>query len=136
MDRSEMHVTYFARHLHVIRAHHLHYSSLLEDFRKSIDFIWITPNPAMDSSFISKKDRIYSRILLGKECNNLKIEIDRLEAMRRMQDSRLKNLMHVVFSTVNITDSKRMEELTEAAVRDSAGECFFFDFRLGKLTSF
>ncbi|KAF5346967.1 hypothetical protein D9758_010088 [Tetrapyrgos nigripes] len=121
---SEMHVIYFGRHLHVIRAHHLHYSSLLDDFRKSVDFIWNTPNPAMDSPLISQKDRFFSRVLLEKECNNLNIEIGRLDASRSMQDNRLKNLMNVVFSTVSVANSERMEELTEAAVRDSAGTCF------------
>jgi hypothetical protein len=118
---KNMHLT---RALHVIRAHHLHYTSLLEDFRKSVEFIYKTPNPAMDSDTFTEYDRLYSRKLLEKECNNLMIEIDRLEAMRSMQDKRLKNVMNLVFSTVNIGDSKKMQELTEAAVRDSAGMLF------------
>ncbi|KAF5343049.1 hypothetical protein D9758_011150 [Tetrapyrgos nigripes] len=120
---KNMHLT---RSLHVIRAHHLHYSSLLEDFHKSVEFIWKTPNPAMDDPSIPENVKIYSRKLLEKECNNLKIEIERLEAMRSMQDKRLKNVMNLVFSTVNIGDSKKMQELTEAAVRDSAAVCIDF----------
>ncbi|KAK7441985.1 hypothetical protein VKT23_016263 [Stygiomarasmius scandens] len=121
MRSSDMALT---RILHIIRAHHLHYSSLLEDFRKSVLFILNTPNPAMDAKSIGDKDRIYSRKLLEKECNNLLTEIERLEQARDMQDKRLKNVMHLVFSTVNIGDSRKMQEMTEAAVRDSAAVCF------------
>ncbi|KAF5390536.1 hypothetical protein D9757_002594 [Collybiopsis confluens] len=106
------------RSLHTIQAHLLHYSSLLEDFRKSIKFIVDTPNPAMES--IPEEERLMSRKLLEKECSNLLIEVERLEKSRLMQERRLKNVMNLVFSTVNILDSKRMQNLTEAAVRDSA----------------
>lgn len=82
------------RELHDIRAHHLHYSSLLEDFRKSVLFILDTPNPAMDS--LPDKEKQFSRKLLEKECKNLILEIDRLELSRRMQDKRLKNVMNLV----------------------------------------
>ncbi|KAI3608815.1 hypothetical protein WG66_003813 [Moniliophthora roreri] len=115
MTTSDMRMT---QSLHIIRAHHLHYTSLLEDFRKSILFILNTPNPAMDS--LPELDRAFSRKLLEKECNHLLSEIDRLEMGRMMQDKRLKNVMNLVFSTVNIGDSRRMQDLTEAAVRDSA----------------
>jgi 3-methyladenine DNA glycosylase AlkC len=124
--------------LHRIRAHLLFFSSLLEDFKKSVIFILETPNPAMDS--LPDDERLFSRKLLEKECNNLLIEIERFEKARQMQDKRLKNVMNLVshplhcrfqpsayvcfkvFSSVNIDDSRRMQELTEAAVRDSAGE--------------
>ncbi|KIK67895.1 hypothetical protein GYMLUDRAFT_155325 [Collybiopsis luxurians FD-317 M1] len=106
------------RNLHTIQAHLLHYSSLLEDFQKSIDFILDTPNPAMDS--LPEEERLWSRKLLQKECNNLLTEVKRLEKSRMMQERRLKNVMNLVFSTVNILDSRRMQDLTEAAVRDSA----------------
>ncbi|KAJ7135427.1 hypothetical protein C8R43DRAFT_1020979 [Mycena crocata] len=105
------------RELHIIRAHHLHYSALLEDFRKTVDFVLQTPNPAMDA--LPEEDRLFSRRLLERECKNLLSEIDRLEMGRKMQDKRLKNVMNLVFSSVNIGDSKRMQQLTEAAVRDS-----------------
>ncbi|EEB90178.1 hypothetical protein MPER_11654 [Moniliophthora perniciosa FA553] len=110
MTTSDMRMT---QSLHIIRAHHLHYTSLLEDFRKSILFILNTPNPAMDS--LSELDRAFSKKLLEKECNHLLSEIDRLEMGRMMQDKRLKNVMNLVFSTVNIGDSRRMQDLTEAA---------------------
>ncbi|KAJ6511364.1 hypothetical protein C8R47DRAFT_963701 [Mycena vitilis] len=106
------------RELHIIRAHHLHYSALLSDFRKAVDFVRDTPNPAMDA--LPKEQRQFSRRLLEKECKNLLSEINRLEMGRSMQDKRLKNVMNLVFSSVNIGDSKRMQQLTEAAVRDSA----------------
>ncbi|KAK0484497.1 hypothetical protein IW261DRAFT_1456929 [Armillaria novae-zelandiae] len=115
LDPSNLFLT---RELHIIRAHHLHYSSLLEDMKKAVVFILDTPNPAMDT--LPEKDKQFSRKLLEKECRNLLSEIDRLEMSRRMQDKRLKNVMNLVFSSVNINDSKRMKELTEAAVRDSA----------------
>lgn len=90
-----------------------------------------------------------SEPLLKKECTNLLSEIDRLEMTRRMLDKRLGNVMGLVgdlpvsafkllctflivrgsmqaFSSVNIEDSKRMSEMTEAAVRDSAGMHYLF----------
>lgn len=79
--------------------------------------------------------------LLRRESTTLLNEIERLEMTRRMLDKRLGNVMALVggfpmlfyalgscslclskaFSSVNIEDSKRMQKLTEAAVRDSAG---------------
>ncbi|KAJ7164984.1 hypothetical protein C8R46DRAFT_1097786 [Mycena filopes] len=106
------------RELHIIRAHHLHYSALLEDFRKAVAFVRDTPNPAMDA--LSEQERAFSRGLLERECNNLLGEIDRLELGRSMQDKRLKNVMNLVFSSVNIGDSKRMQQLTEAAMKQIA----------------
>jgi cell division protein FtsB len=80
--------------LHVIRAHLLHYASLLKDFRKSVDFIVKTPNPAMDAH--AKHKRLDSRELLKTQCNNLLSEIDRLESWRDMLDKRVKNVMDLV----------------------------------------
>ena len=120
LNTSNMGIT---RRLHIIRAHHLHYSSLLEDYRKAVVFIRDTPNPAMESEPEDTKQM--SKKLLEKECNTLLSEINRLEMGRNMQDKRLKNVMHLVFSTVNIKDSQRMQRLTEAAVRDSAAVSSF-----------
>ncbi|KAJ7481580.1 hypothetical protein FB451DRAFT_1338315 [Mycena latifolia] len=106
------------RELHIIRAHQLHYSALLEDFRKAVNFVRETPNPAMDAR--PEEERVFSRNLLERECKNLLSEIDRLEKARRMQDKRLKNVMNLVFSSVNIGDSKRMQKLTEAAMKQIA----------------
>jgi len=112
---SEMMLT---QELHIIRAHLLHYSSLLEDFRKTVIFILNTQNPALEG--LSDKDREFSKNLMHRECSNLLVEIERLEMSRRMQDKRLKNVLNLVFSSVNILDSQRMQRMTEAAVRDSA----------------
>lgn len=91
LDTSDMGLT---RELHIIRAHHLHYSSLLEDFRKTVEFVQKTRNPALDA--LSEEDRKFSESLMTRECDNLISEIDRLEMGRRMQDKRLKNVMNLV----------------------------------------
>ncbi|KAF9011850.1 hypothetical protein BDQ17DRAFT_1405449 [Cyathus striatus] len=114
---SEMTLT---QGLHTIRAHLLHYSSLLEDFRKTVEFIRVTHNPALDAPEVTEEQRNSSKIYMERECSNLLSEIARLEMQRSMQDKRLKNVMGLVFSSVNIIDSKRMQKMTEAAVRDSA----------------
>jgi CRISPR/Cas system-associated endonuclease Cas1 len=80
--------------LHVIRAHQLHYSSLLEDFRKTVEFVSTTRSPAMDS--YPKEIREHSAELMRRECTNLLNEIRRLEMGRKMQDKRLKNVMNLV----------------------------------------
>jgi hypothetical protein len=107
------------RKLHIIQAHLLHYQSLLQDFRKSVEFLNKTPNPAMESDDYSSDERKDSMELMAKECANLLSEIGRLENRRLMLSSRLKNVMDLAFATVNIIDSKHMKDLTEATVRDS-----------------
>src|ERR1700683_1319484 len=79
--------------LHVIRAHLLHYTGLLEDFRKSVQFIKDTPNPAMDAN---SEVAEASRELLDRECDTLLSEISRLEMTRDMQNKRVKNVMNLV----------------------------------------
>jgi len=101
--------------LHIIRAHLLHYSSLLAAFKKIVQFILDTPNPAL-----TKNQHEISEPLTRRECNNLLEEIERLDQERLMNERRLKNVMDLVFSSVNILDSKTMQRMTEAAVRDSA----------------
>ncbi|PPQ75033.1 hypothetical protein CVT26_011931 [Gymnopilus dilepis] len=134
---SEMPLT---QELHVIRAHHLHHTSLLEDLRSSVRFVCETINPAMES--LSDEERALNSQILSRECAHLSREIDRLEMESKMQDSRLKNVMNLVFSSVNIIDSRRMQSMTEAAVRDSAGEPLLKDCTLlmscdgGQLTKF
>ncbi|KAF7333608.1 hypothetical protein MSAN_02413000 [Mycena sanguinolenta] len=105
--------------LHVVRAHLLHYASLLEDFRRSVMFCAQTPNPMLEyasdmETIPDVKDRMRS------ESQNLLDEIERLEQNRKMQEKRLKNVMDLAFSSVNLKDSRTMQKLTEAAVRDSA----------------
>ncbi|KAJ7788296.1 hypothetical protein B0H14DRAFT_2949200 [Mycena olivaceomarginata] len=88
-----------------------------QDFRKALEFVLNTPNPAMEA--LPEEERARSWRLLQRECNNLLSEIGRLEQARSTQEKRLKNVMNLVFSSVNIGDSRRMQRLTEAAVRDS-----------------
>lgn len=80
--------------LHGIRAHQLHYSSLLEDFRKTVNFIRTAKNPAMES--FPKPIRLRSAELMKRECSNLMNEIERLDTSRKMVDKQLKNVMNLV----------------------------------------
>ncbi|KAG6879295.1 hypothetical protein C0992_003780 [Termitomyces sp. T32_za158] len=106
--------------LHVIQAHLLHHASLLEDFRKSVVFVLKTPYPGLDNLRYSPEFCERSKALLEKECDNLLSEIERLDLQRSMQIKRLKNVMNLGFSTVNIEDSRRTQKLTEASMNDSA----------------
>ncbi|KAF7440188.1 hypothetical protein PC9H_000532 [Pleurotus ostreatus] len=117
INTSDMGMT---RELHIIRAHHLHYSSLLKDFAKTVHFVSTTSNPAMDAESVTDEERENSKQWLKTECDNLMSQIERLQKGRKMQDQRLKNVMNLVFSSVNIADSRRMQSLTQAAVKDSA----------------
>ena len=80
--------------LHVIRAHHLHYSSLLDDYAKHVDFIRDTKSP-MRASF-SEEDQNYVAEIMARECKNLSTEISRLKGELDMQEKRLKNVMGLV----------------------------------------
>ncbi|KAJ3576809.1 hypothetical protein NP233_g148 [Leucocoprinus birnbaumii] len=111
----------FTQELHRIRAHLLHYTDLLADFRKTVEFVQETQYPALDDEeCFTPEERKESVDLMEKECKNLLNEIARLDMARKMQDKRLTNVMQLGFSTVNIMDSRRMHALTEATVRDSA----------------
>ncbi|KAK7052405.1 hypothetical protein R3P38DRAFT_3306138 [Favolaschia claudopus] len=119
MTMTDMTLT---QQLHVVRAHLLHYSSLLEDFRKTVVFIANTPNPMLEHprADVSPETIPLVKDLMRRESNNLLNEIARLEQNRNMQDKRLKNVMDLAFSSVNLEDSRTMRHLTEATVRDSA----------------
>lgn len=80
--------------LHKIRAHLLHYASLLEDFEQTIIFIRDTPNPALESGDPTHMED--TRESMAKECQNLMQQVDRLKTSRVMWDKRLKNVMHLV----------------------------------------
>jgi len=99
-----------ARELHVIGIYHFHYFSLLDHFSKHVLFIKDTPNPAMDA--LTELERISSQELLYRECDNLLNEIARLNSELSMQKQRLKNVMALVFSRINIT-------MMETTIRDS-----------------
>ncbi|KAJ7049156.1 hypothetical protein C8F01DRAFT_1003018 [Mycena amicta] len=118
MGNTDMTLT---QQLHVVRAHLLHYASLLEDFRKTVVFVAETANPLLDYPPDPPSDAmVLMKELMRRESNNLLNEIARLEQNRSMQDNRLKNVMNLAFSSVALEDSRRMQKLTEAAVRDSA----------------
>ena len=117
VSTSEMALT---QELHIIRAHHLHYASLLEDFRKSVIFVRDTTHPALDA--LPQAEREANHEMLNRECASLLSEVERLETARKMHDMRLKNVMNLVFSSINILDSRRIQKMTEAAAQDSAGE--------------
>lgn len=80
--------------LHIIWAHHLHYTSLLDDFGKHIAFICDTHNPALEH--LTDEVRQFNRNILERECANLLTEIDRLKSQLCMQERRLKNAMALV----------------------------------------
>ncbi|KAJ7439283.1 hypothetical protein B0H11DRAFT_2356366 [Mycena galericulata] len=82
----------------------------------------VTPNPVLEHPSDARSPETIAFIteLMRKESANLLSEISRLEQSRSMQDNRLKNVMNLEFSSVNLVDSRRMRELTEATVRDSA----------------
>ncbi|KAF7304262.1 hypothetical protein HMN09_00827500 [Mycena chlorophos] len=118
MDNTDKTLT---QQLHVIRAHLLHYASVLEDFRKTVVFLEETPNPLLEHTpGIPPETLTRAKELMHRESKNLKDEIARLEQSRNMQDRRLKNVMNLAFSSVALEDSRTMQKLTEAAVRDSA----------------
>ena len=75
----------YTQDLYNIRAHQLHYSSLIDDMRKSVDFIEKTKNPVMTAS-----------PELKRECDNLLDAIKRLEQERSLQAERMQNIMHLV----------------------------------------
>ena len=91
------------RELHIIRAHHLHYTSLLDHYTKHVTFIKNTPNPALDG--LSEEDRIFSAKLLHRECDNLINEIERLSSELSMQERRLKNVLSLVSYTTLASQS-------------------------------
>lgn len=99
--------------LHTIQAQLLHYASLLEDFRKSVTFVRNTPSPVLESSKFTDHARRDTNKLMRKECHNLLSEIDRLGLQ-------LKNITDLARATVDFVESRRMQELTIATVRDSA----------------
>ena len=91
MDTSDMNLT---RELHIIQAHLLHYSSLLDDFGKHMTFIRDTHNPAMDH--LSSEDRQFSKRIMERECANLLTECKRLKSELSNQERRLKNVIGLV----------------------------------------
>ncbi|KAG6815123.1 hypothetical protein H0H87_004887, partial [Tephrocybe sp. NHM501043] len=114
------------RELHVIQAHLLQYAPLLNDFRKAVLFVRETPYPGLDNpSLYTPEFRECSNARMRTECGNLLSGIQRLEEYRMMQSQRLRNIMNLGISSVNLQDMWRMQELAEATVKDSAGNPAF-----------
>lgn len=88
--------TSLSSELHIIRAHLLHYESLITDFSKSVVFIRDTPNPAMDTIQQDSSKKVNEKDLFKRECGNLMSEIERLERSREMQHKRLNNVINLV----------------------------------------
>lgn len=86
----------FSHDLHKICAYLLHYGSLLDDFRISVEFINNTRNPAIPSPPPEEKSPGLSGTLLKRECENLIREIERLKKEKTMHEERLKNVMQLV----------------------------------------
>lgn len=87
----------FTQELHRIRAHLLHYASLLEDFKKTVIFVRDTHHPALDNTdYFTPQESQCSKTLMNQECTNLLNQIERLELTRKMQDKRLTNVMQLV----------------------------------------
>lgn len=81
--------------LHAIRAHLLYYDDLLDQFKKSLKFI-------EEAGAVGE----VAQGLLRKEIKTLLNEVDRLRRQRDMQDSRLNNVMKLVFSILNIKETQ------------------------------
>ena len=84
------------KEVHAIRAHLLHYTSLLQRFTEAVEFIEKTENPALES--VVEEQRNHFRRIMWRECHMLFNEIRRLESSKSMQDERLKNVLNLVRS--------------------------------------
>ena len=82
------------KELHFIRAHILHYISLLDHYTRHINFIKNTPNPAMDG--VCEVERKKGAKILMRECDILLNEIERLSNELNKQERRSKNVMDLV----------------------------------------
>lgn len=125
----------FTQALHKIDAYLLHYTSLLNDFRISVEFISNTSNPPIVASSPQNESTEGMSALKG-ECDNLLREIGRLREEVVRLEQRLKNVMQLVsfrfaifffsqgfaavdrffsrqvFSITNIEDSKHMKHIS------------------------
>jgi hypothetical protein len=93
--------------LHSIRARLQFYTSLLVDFKKSIEFVKATPNPSLGTVAVGDDDdsensreperrKTLSQEIMDRECNILLSEVNRLERSRHLMELRLKNVMALV----------------------------------------
>jgi hypothetical protein len=83
--------------LHLIRAHLLHYESLLRDFQSTILFVQDTPFPALQNSkMYTEEERLRNEEVMKRESESLLMELQRLETSRMRYEWRLKNVMDLV----------------------------------------
>ena len=76
----------------------MRYKALLWDFKKSVELIRDTYNPAMDSDSITDAEWKINRNLLVEECGHLLGEIERLQMSKQMQDDRVQNVKYWVIT--------------------------------------
>lgn len=97
MMASEMTIT---QELHILRAHNLHYASLLRDLRKTVEFISTHAHSLPDSIYRPEKydadKTIPIQAAVRLECVNLLESVERLEMAQKMHDDRLNNVMNLV----------------------------------------
>ncbi len=106
--------------LHVIRAHILHYESLLSDFRKTIQFVEKIHNPALVNTTVPPSSSSATILnggngewkdLLDKECEHMLSGVDRLQEALQMHDKRLRNVMNLVPSSLSLTFQRNLTAL-------------------------
>lgn len=90
MHASSLEVT---QRLHMIRAHLLYYSSHLQTFKKTVQFVRKTFNPAL-----TIEQQEICGPLLERECNMLQKAVERLDIQREIQEKRLGNVLNLVSS--------------------------------------
>lgn len=88
----------FAPQLHAVRAHLLYYDDLLQELQTCLEFIG-------NVGVLNQSDT-EGKALLKKEVDTLSYEVARLRRQRTMQDSRLGNVMKLVFSKLTITETQ------------------------------
>lgn len=105
LSTSEMSLT---QELHVLRAHNLHYSSLLQNLRQTLEFISESAHPTPESwiyNYSGDDDRGIQRQLreirpkvatVQRECSNILKSVRRLEMAQEMHNHRLQNIIDMV----------------------------------------
>lgn len=88
----------FAPQLHAVRAHLLYYDDLLHELETCLKFIG-------NVGVLNQSDD-EGKALLKKEVDTLSHEVARLRRQRNMQDSRLGNVMELMFSKLTITETQ------------------------------
>jgi hypothetical protein len=84
--------------LHAVRAHLMYFEALLEDFRKTVQFVQDTPAQSVlpREGEEETEEQLRSKETMKRECGNMLTEIARLERSRNLQDQRVKNVMDLV----------------------------------------